>query len=53
MPVILDADDYNGWLAGDEIPLMPFDSERMTARPISTTINNVKNQGATCVEARK
>jgi len=41
-----------GWLAGEEIPLVPFDSERMTARPISTTINNVKNQGPQCVEAR-
>jgi len=52
MPVILDAEDYDGWLAGDEIPLVPFDSERMTARPISTTINNVKNQGPQCVESR-
>jgi hypothetical protein len=32
---------------------MPFDSERKTERPISTTINNVKNQGAQCVEARE
>ena len=53
MPVILDEDDYDGWLAGEEIPLVPFDSERMTARPISTTINNVKNQGPQCVEGRK
>lgn len=52
MPVILDADDYDAWLAGDEIPLVPFDSERMTARPISTTITNVRNQGPQCVEAR-
>jgi putative SOS response-associated peptidase YedK len=52
MPVILDADDYNAWLAGEEVPLVPFDSGRMTARPISTTINNVKNQGAACVASR-
>lgn len=52
MPVILDAADYDGWLAGEEIPLVPFASERMTARPISTTINNVKNQGPQCVEER-
>lgn len=52
MPVILDADDYDDWLAGEEIPLVPFDSERMTARPISTTINNVKNQGPQCVGSR-
>jgi putative SOS response-associated peptidase YedK len=34
VPVILDADDYKAWLAGEEIPLVPFDSEWMTARPI-------------------
>jgi len=52
MPVIVDGDDYDAWLAGEEIPLVPFDSERMTERPISTTINNVMNQGPRCVEAR-
>ena len=52
MPVIVDGDDYDAWLAGEEIPLVPFDSERMTERPISTTINNVMNQGPQCVEAR-
>ena len=52
MLVILDEDNYDGWLAGDEIPLVSFDSEPMTARPISTTINNVKNEGPQCVEAR-
>jgi putative SOS response-associated peptidase YedK len=53
IPVILDANDYEVWLAGDEIPLVPFDPERMTARPISATINNVKNQGAECVAERQ
>ena len=52
MPVILDEDNYDAWLAAEEIPLVPFGSERMTARPISTTINNVKNQGPQCVEPR-
>ena len=52
MPVILHEEDYDGWLAGEEIPLVPFDSERMTALPISTSINNVKNQGPQCVEPR-
>lgn len=53
MPVILDAEDYDGWLAGEEIPLVPFDPGRMATRPISTTINSVKNQGPQCVEARE
>ena len=50
MPVILDEDDYDGGLAGEEIPLVPFDSGRITVRPISTTMNNVKNQGPQCLE---
>ena len=45
----LPASFCDGWR---EIPLMPFDSERMTARPISIMINNVKNQGPQCVKAR-
>jgi putative SOS response-associated peptidase YedK len=51
MPVILDPEDYDAWLACER-SRSPFDSERMTARPISTTINNVRNQGPQCVEPR-
>lgn len=39
-----------GWPAGEEIRLVPIDSERLTAKPISTMINNVKNQGPQCVD---
>ena len=49
MPVILDSEDYGAWLACDEIPLVPFDADRMTATPVSTYVNNVKNQGAQCL----
>jgi putative SOS response-associated peptidase YedK len=52
MPVILDSEDYDDWLAGEQIPLVPYPADRMTARPVSTTINNVRNQGRECVEAR-
>lgn len=45
MPVILDPSDYDGWLAGEEIPLIPFPPERMIAIPTSTLINNARNQG--------
>jgi len=52
MPVILDSEDYDDWLKGEQIPLVPYPPTRMTARPISTTINNVRNQGPQCVEPR-
>ena len=52
MPVILDAEDYDGWLAGEDIPLIPFPPERMTARPISTYVNNARNEGPECIKPR-
>ena len=51
MPVILDADDYDAWLAGEQVPLVPFPSDRMTARPVNTCVGNVK--GPLCVEPAK
>ena len=49
MPVILDAADYDAWLACDDVPLVPFPVDRMTARPVNRWVNNVKNQGEKCV----
>ena len=53
MPVILDPADYDGWLAGEDIPLIPFPPERMTARSVSTFVNNARNEGAECVAPRE
>jgi putative SOS response-associated peptidase YedK len=53
MPVILDEEDYADWLAGEQIPLVPFATDRMTARPVSTFVNNARNQGPACVEPRE
>jgi len=50
MPVILDADDYDDWLACMDVPLVPFPSDRMTARHVNSYVINVKNQGPQCVE---
>jgi len=49
MPVMLDQEDYDAWLSGEQIPLVPFPAERMTARRVSTFVNSVKNQGPECV----
>lgn len=45
MLAILHPDDYDAWMQGEEIPLVSFEAERMTARPVSTFVNSVKNQG--------
>jgi putative SOS response-associated peptidase YedK len=56
MPVILHPDDYDLWLdpANDdraklEKLIKPFPVKPMSVRPVSTYVNNVKNQGAECV----
>jgi putative SOS response-associated peptidase YedK len=53
MPVILDAEDYDAWLVGEQIPLVPFPPERMSATPVSTFVNNARNEGPECVEPRE
>ena len=52
MPVILHADHYDPWMQGEEIPLVSFEAERMTAKPVNTFVNRVKNQGPECIEPR-
>jgi putative SOS response-associated peptidase YedK len=49
MPVILDKEDYEAWLSGEQIPLVPFAADRMRARPVGTYVNNVRNQGPECI----
>lgn len=56
MPVILNEADYDCWLdpacddrAKLEKLIKPFGVKTMTVRPVSTFVNNVKNQGEQCV----
>jgi putative SOS response-associated peptidase YedK len=58
MPVILHPDDYDLWLdsANDdraklEKLINPFPVKPMSVRPVSTFVNNVKNQGVQCIAA--
>jgi len=53
MPVILHPDDYDDWLGGEKIPLVSFEAERMSAKPVSTFVNSVKNQGPECIVLRE
>jgi putative SOS response-associated peptidase YedK len=52
MPVILDPEDYDTWLACEQIPLVPYPADRMTAKPVSVAVNSVRNSGPECVELR-
>jgi putative SOS response-associated peptidase YedK len=53
MPVILDPVDYDAWLnpeSGDVAYLLDqFPADRMTVRPVSTFVNNARNQGPECI----
>jgi putative SOS response-associated peptidase YedK len=57
MPVILQEEDYDRWLdPKTEDPtqlcelLKPYPSEEMDAFPISTLVNNARNESAQCIE---
>jgi len=54
MPAIIHASDVGAWLDDEErarLLLAPFAAERMTARRVSTYVNNARNEGAACVGA--
>ena len=57
MPVIIPPDHYERWLDSaiiheNELSAMlrPYDAQAMTAYPISTLVNNAKNDVAECIE---
>lgn len=61
MPVIIASEDYATWLGSgkDASPaeldqlrhlLRPYPADAMQAVPISTYVNNVRNEGAQCIE---
>ena len=56
MPVILPESAYDQWLDADEplsnlqSLLKPYPADEMAAYPISTYVNNPKNQGPKCFE---
>jgi len=50
MPVILQRDAYDAWLAGEDVPLAPYPAGDMTAHPVSTLVNRPANDDPRCVE---
>ncbi|MFZ4662010.1 MAG: SOS response-associated peptidase [Caldilineaceae bacterium] len=62
MPVIVQPEDYTQWLGTgrDETPqalsqlqhlLRPYTDDGLVAYPVSTYVNNARNEGADCVQA--
>ena len=54
MPVILDAQEFDWWMAGDVRAvgqlLTPCPCEWLTAYPISRQVNNARNEGPELIE---
>ena len=50
MPVILPPEDYDPWLAEEDVPLAPYPADAMTAHPVSTLVNRPANEDPRCVE---
>ena len=50
MPVILPAEAFDPWLAGEPVPLAPYPVEAMTAHPVSTLVNKPANDDERCVD---
>ncbi|MFV1965068.1 MAG: SOS response-associated peptidase [Pirellulaceae bacterium] len=60
MPVIIDPENYDEWMDPRmqdreriEPLLRPYDANQMTAEPVSTYVNNVRNDDAKCIEIQR
>jgi putative SOS response-associated peptidase YedK len=56
MPVIVEPEDYDLWLNPEPDPeqglhlLRPYPAEKMTAYPVSTIVNNPRNETPECIQ---
>jgi len=54
MPAILRREDHEAWLKGTPAEaravLAPYPADLMLARPVSTRVNSVRNNGAELIE---
>lgn len=49
MPVIVSPGDFADWLDGGELPLAPFSADAMAADPVSTWVNDPRNDDPRCI----
>ena len=50
MPVIVPPERFDPWLSGEDVALDPYPPESMTARPVSTFVNQPANDDPRCIE---
>ena len=50
MPVIVPPERFDPWLSGEDVALDPYPPESMTARPVSTFVNQPANDDLRCIE---
>lgn len=50
MPVILEPDAFDPWLAGAPVPLVACPSDALEVYPVSALVNSAENEGRKCVE---
>lgn len=50
MPVILTPEVCTGWLGGEQVPLVPYPTEMLVSRPVSTTVNDYRNEDPRCLD---
>ena len=50
MPVILTPDEFDPWLAGENVPFDPYPAQAMTLHPVSTRVNAPSNDDPGCME---
>ena len=50
MPVILPPESLSAWLGGEHVPLVPCAPETLRSRPVSTAVNDHRNDDPRCLD---
>lgn len=50
MPVILPPEAFGAWLGGDQVALVPCAPETLESRPVSTAVNDPRNDDPRCLD---
>ena len=50
MPVILPLETFGAWLGGEPVPLVPCAPETLESRPVSTAVNDPRNDDPRCLD---
>ena len=50
MPVMLPPEAFGAWLGGEHVPLVPCAPETLRSRPVSTAVNDHRNDDPRCLD---